>query len=425
MRSEVAGLQRQLDSLSAALVAEPQQEPHLQPVLFQQAYAPGEGATFTFADGQSRLRLAAGLETLAVFSTKRTFPRGVPLLVLPDSPFGLKTNTFSAHARQSYLNATFSGPEVAGFQTGGNVLTFFQNDNLTADDYGLLVYFAYGELKNEDWRFSAGLQQDVFNPVSPTVLYLTKLYSSGNAGSYRGQLRLERCLDVADDLDVVAQFALSDPRSFLVASDLGRLTEDNGWPNVEGRVEFGFGGKTEVRGAAVAPLRVGLSGVVGQLRTSRTGFAPPAALPPRSVIDVWGMGVDVQAGFGDRFGFAGEFFYGQGLGDYNAGVLQSFNSMTFDSVRTVGGFSEVYFYCSPTFHVHLGYGIDNPDDADLAQTQIRRNQTYYVTAIWDWSRSFQIGFEVDYRRTDYTQFQPNTFLNADAVVFGTRVLWRF
>jgi hypothetical protein len=35
--------------------------------------------------------------------------------------------------------------------------------------------YAFGELKNDQWRFAAGLQQDVFNPVSPTIVYLTKM----------------------------------------------------------------------------------------------------------------------------------------------------------------------------------------------------------------------------------------------------------
>ena len=31
----------------------------------------------------------------------------------------------------------------------------------------------------------------------------------------------------------------------------------------------------------------------------------------------------------------------------------------------------------------------------------------------------------DYRKTDYTQFQPNAFLDSDAVLFASRFLWRF
>lgn len=37
----------------------------------------------------------------------------------------------------------------------------------------------------------------------------------------------------------------------------------------------------------------------------------------------------------------------------------------------------------------------------------------------------QLGLEVDYRKTDYTEFQPNVFLDSDAVTIATRFLWRF
>lgn len=413
------------DDAVSLLEALPKKESLIQPVTMRQTSGEGPGTTIALADGQSRLRLSVGLDTLAVFSTNRTFPRGLPLLVFPDSPIGASTNTFSAHARQSYINASLAGPQAGDFQVGGNVLAFFQNDNLVADDYGLLVYYAYGELKNSDWRFAAGLQQDVFNPVSPSVIYITRMYGSGNTGSYRGQLRAERFLTVNEDLDIIAQVALSDPLSFLVTDDLGRLLEDNGWPNVEARLEFGMGGKRSIRGTKVSPVRLGVSGVIGQIRTAGTLLGPPSSLLPRSEIDIRGFGADIQVAVNDQFGFAGEFFFGQGLGDYNGSVLQNFNSSTLTQIRSIGGFGEVYYYCSPEVHLHLGYGLDDPRDSDLAVTQIRRNRTFFSTLIWDCSKSVQISLEVDFRRTDYTQFQPNAFLDADSVVIGTRFLWRY
>lgn len=374
---------------------------------------------------ESQLKLTLGVDFLAVASTKRTFPRGLPLLVLPDSPFGASTNTFSAHARQSFINASLSGPTIGDFQLGGNVLAFFQNDNLTSDDYGLLVYFAYGELKNESWRFAAGLQQDVFNPVSPTVLYLTKLYASGNTGSYRGQFRIERFFESTHGLNVTTQFALSDPLSFLVTDDLGRVTEDNGWPNVEARIQFDLGEKLMVRGAETTPIRIGASSLIGQIRTVSTILGPPSSLPPRSIIDVWGLGADIQIAIGERLGFVAEFFGGQGLGDYNGGILQSSNIATLDPVRSIGGFGELYYYFDPTVHCHAGYGIDDPRDSDLAPIQMLRNESFYATLIWDISKSLQLGLEIDYRKTSYTKFLPNAFLDADAVVFGSKLQWRF
>lgn len=305
------------------------------------------------------------------------------------------------------------------------MLTFVQNDNLTADDYGLLVYYAFGELKNERWRFAAGLQQDVFNPVSPTVVYLTKLYASGNTGSYRGQFRVERFWQQADNMGATLQFALSEPLSTLVTSGAGRITEDNGWPNVETRMEVGFGPRGEIRGSTRRPLEVGMSGVIGQFRTTRTLLADPGTLPARAVIDTWGVGTDAEWWASDSWGIRGEYYYGQGLGEYNGGILQSFNSVTLDEVRSSGGFGELFCYLTDAFHVHVGYGRDDPRDGDLAATQIRRNQTYFCNLVWDLSRAVQLGLEVDYRKTDYTQFAPNAFLESDAVVVATRFLWRF
>lgn len=392
---------------------------------FGMGAAAGEGITVSLLNSANRLKITGGLDTLTLFSTKRPFPSGLPLFMLPDSPFGLDTNSFDLHARQSYLSALFTGPNLGTFQTSGQFLTFVQNDNLTDDDYGLLVYYAFGELKNDRWRFAAGLQQDVFNPVSPTIVYLTKMYASGNTGSYRGQLRAERYFQDGADAGATVQVALSEPLSTLVSSGLGRITEDNGFPNVETRVEFGFGPRGEIRGGTRRPLEWGVSGVVGQFRTTRTLLADPADLPPRAVIDTWGIGTDIEWWGSDCFGARGEFYHGQGLGEYNGGVLQSFNSVTLEEVTSSGGFGEVFGYLTDSFHVHVGYGIDDPQDSDLAPTQILRNQTYFCNFVWDLSKAVQLGLQVDYRKTDYTQFQPNAFLDADGVIIGSRFLWRF
>jgi hypothetical protein len=369
----------------------------------------------------SRFKVFGSVDTLAVFSTSRPFPSGIPLFLLPESPTGLDTNTFDLHARQTSLGAAVAGPKLGEFQSAATILTFLQNDNLTADDYGLLVYYAYGELKNESWRFAAGLQQDIFNPVSPSVVYLTKMYASGNSGSYRGQLRAERFFQQGDLVGTTVQVGLSEPLSSLVTDSAGRIEEDNGWPNVEGRVEFGLG----ERSGETRPLEVGFSGVVGQFRTTRTVLADPATLPPRAVIDTWGVGADVEWRLSNIWGTRAEFFHGQGLGEYNAGVGQSFNSNTFREITTTGGYGEVYCYLTETLHTHVGYGVDDPRDGDLAATQIRRNETLFVNTIWDISRSMQVSFEVDYRQTAFTEFQPGAFRDADGVIFATRFLMQF
>lgn len=384
-------------------------------------YTPGDGLTVTMLNGQSKLKLFGQFSAIGVFSTDRPFSAGLPLLMLPPSPFGLNTNTFDLHARQTAFGASFSGPEVLGFTPGAYFLGFVQNDVLTSDAYGFLPYNAYGELKNDRWRIAAGLINDVFNPVSPTIISLGKLFGSGNTGSFRGQARLEHFYKPSDAFQLTSQFALSEPVSSVVTNN-ARILEDNGWPNVEGRLAAGLGPVEELAGGRKQRrAEIGVSGTVGQLRTSRLITAPTdPEIPNRAIVNTWGLGLDGQVAVTDRIGFAGEFFIGQGLGEYNGGVLQSFNSRTLRAIRSRGGWGEVYCYVTDQLHLHTGYGIDAPLRQDLAPTQFARNQTYFANLVWDASKVLQISFEVDYRRTDYV-----TFRNADGLVFLTQMLWRF
>ena len=127
-------------SLNSPPIPDPGQAPSAS------SYTPGEGVTISMLNNTSRLNIGVNLSGLAVFSTARPYSPGLPLFLWPASPDGLATNTFDLHARQSTLYARFTGPEVWGLTPGGEILTLFLNDNLTSDNYGLMVYYAYGEL---------------------------------------------------------------------------------------------------------------------------------------------------------------------------------------------------------------------------------------------------------------------------------------
>jgi hypothetical protein len=371
-------------------------------------------------NGTSTLKLFGQFSALGVFSTARPFPPGNPLLLFPRLDPGRNTNTFDLHARQTSFGATFTGPEVLGLNPGARFLAYIFNDNLVSYEYGFLPVTAYGELKNETWRFATGLQSDVFNPVSPRMITLVDLTFSGDAGSYRGQARLERFYKPSDALELTAQVALSEPTS-TIFTDNRRILEDNGWPNVEGRLAAGLGPVLDLAGGRKArPVEVGVSGVVGQLRNSVL-FATPDTPPPEvcSVVLVWGVGADVRAAVTDRFGLVGEVFLGQSLGEYNAMIGQSFGR-DLRPIRGAGGFAEAYFYFTDQFHLHAGYGLDPPVVRNLGPAQIARNQTYYANLIWDTNRTVQVSAGVQYRKTDYVVLP-----DADGVVFLMQFLWRF
>jgi hypothetical protein len=386
------------------------------------APAQAQGQIVSLLSDSTRLEIFVNLSALAVVSTDRPFAAGIPFLLLPESPFGFHTNTFDLHARQTNFGLVFTGPKIKGLTTHGTLLAFIAADNLVADTYGLLPFLAFGELRNEKWRFLAGLNLDVFNPLNPTIIPISVLYGSGNTGEYRGQIRLERYFDPSPDTHFTIQFDIGEPVGSIV-TDNRRLLEDNGWPNVELRLAAALGPiKERSGGRTLRSFELGVSGVIGELRTTGIITSPgEVESPDRQVVPVQGIGLDLQLALGQRFGLLAEGYLGTGLGEYGGGILQSFNAINFEVIGSSGGFAEVYAYIFGDLHFHAGYGIDDPGNNDLALLQIPRNQTGYASLFWDLSRIVQLSIEGDYRKTNF--FRP--LRTADGLVFMGQVLFRF
>jgi hypothetical protein len=312
------------------------------------------------------------------------------------------------------------GPEICGFQSGGQLLIYLYGESPFANLYGAFFAFAYGELKNDDWRFAFGLNQDVFNPLNPNTLNFGYGLDAGNTGFIRGSFRVERFLKPTDDFQITLQSAIGQPvvsefATPFPGSDL-TLGETNGWPNVEGRVALGFGNLEQLYGSPLPSRRfeVGVSGLIGQVRTSTTAN--------RVLATTAGVGLDITANITDRFGFKGEFYKGQAMGSYFGGSGQSVNIETFQAIRSLGGFAETWFYLTPKLHTHWGGGIDDPRNGDVGNNQRTQNQFVFGNLIWDPTRNLQLGFEVSRYDTDWNL--PN-IPDTHAWIFHTRVALKF
>jgi hypothetical protein len=284
-----------------------------------------------------------------------------------------------------------------------------------------LPYQAFGELKNETWRFAGGLQSDIFAPLLPTVLPFSYLMASGNTGVFRGQLRAERFYYPAVDEQITLTAGLSEatPTIFnnsTIVTGSPALTEDNGIPNLEMRASWAVGQPVQVGLEAKRPFEVGLSTLAGQQRTT---LAVPLT---RVVDDVFGVAADFRWKINDRWGFAGEVFHGQAIGTYGGGVFQSVNSATFQPVHATGGWGQVDYYFTPCLHSHFGAGIDDPANSELNAGQIALNHTVFANLIWDVNTTFRIAGELTFRETDYVA--PAVFSN-DSVGMHVQLQWKF
>lgn len=384
------------------------------------SFTPGKGVTLQA--GGNQLRLWAEAKLLGFSSSRYVFNPGQPLVVSPKDPDA----SYDLSAQQSMVYAAFQGPKWGSWSPGGFAL-FTLQDNLLAEGYSFTPVVFYGDLGNGGWRIAAGQQFDVFAPRDPDNLTSGKLATTGNPGAYRPQLRLERRAALSAGSEALLQLAVSSPITTALPSSFDlttlqtqELVEDNGWPNLEGRLSFGFGAPAErAGGRQLRPLELGVSGVVGQLRVlDNIRPTDPLTLDfDRTTVSVWGAALDGQIALGRSFGLSGELYTGQGLGEYMAGIFQSYNRTSNRAVPTSGGWGQVYVYPAENLRFNVGYGIDNATGAGVFG--LLKNSAIFANLVWDVNAWLQLGLEGNYKFTLY-----DTFGEKDAWVVISQVMFR-
>jgi hypothetical protein len=368
-------------------------------------YAPGAG--FSLRSGDSLLRIWAEAKLLGLSSNRSVFNPGQPLIVSPKDP----GSSLDLTAQQSTVGAAFQGPRWGSWTPGGYAL-FTLQDNILAEGYSFTPVVFYGDLGNGGWRIAAGQQFDVFAPRDPDNLTSGKLATTGNPGAYRPQLRLERRAALSAGSEALLQLAVSSPITTALPSSFDltslqtqELVEDNGWPNLEGRLSFGFGAPAErAGGRQLRPLELGVSGVVGQLRVldNIRSTDPLTLRADRSLVTVWGTALDGRLALGRHLSLSGELYSGQALGEYMAGILQTYNRRSNQAVPTSGGWAQLGAALNDHLRVHAGYGIDTADDS--GRFGLSLNSTAFANLIWDVNPWLQLGLEANYKLTTYDRF---------------------
>jgi hypothetical protein len=115
----------------------------------------------------------------------------------------------------------------------------------------------------------------------------------------------------------------------------------------------------------------------------------------------WSANLDVYCPLGERWGLQGELFWGDVLGTFLGGINQGIDPVTRRKIRSRGGWAEVWFQASDTWHFHAGCGLDDPLDGSLSLGRRSRNQVYYANAIYRFTELFDVGLEVSWWETEY------------------------
>lgn len=388
-------------SLSAPAAARPAQEgdyftwPELQAEMRRLAWSKGDFRVVPYGYLWGNM----------VYETARTAPIARSYTTWVESLDTQGEDAFTVDGRTTRLGLEVSGPRLWLFnnaQSGGRIEVDFQGDfNSTENKGGLLLRHAYVEVKDDYFRLLAGQTWDIISPLIPGTIMYTIFWDAGNVGYRRGQLRLERYLAFSDTFLLTVQGSLNQNIFSDSRGDPTVRAETDSWPVVEGRLGATLG----PRGPDGLPIVFGVSGHIGN---QGGDILPPDPVPQDDVRRrTWSLNADVRIPVSRWLGFQGEFYTGENMGTFLGGIGQGVNRDTLRSIRSTGGWFEVWYYWFADLHSHVGYCVDDPVDRDLTLAAQRiYNQVYFGNIVYDVTDRFELGLEVQSWRTLFVDQRP-------------------
>ena len=137
----------------------------------------------SLADSSVHVFFGANLKTTMLLTNRRPAPStGTAYLLLPKDATGVE-GTFDLNARASTIYLAADGPQLGSFKLGTKMVFYVIRD-LSDPAYGLLPALMYVDMKNDQWRFAAGQQVDVFAVLEQTGV--RHIAAGGNDGEGGG-----------------------------------------------------------------------------------------------------------------------------------------------------------------------------------------------------------------------------------------------
>jgi hypothetical protein len=303
------------------------------------------------------------------YTSDKTNNNDLPQFAVPrDASDSFPTGGVGATLRQTRVQArAFAAGVLGGDFTALVDVDFFggQQPSNGGRTFPLLrIRRAWARMNWDRFRVMAGQEAPPIaelNPSSLASIGLSSFSSSGNLWLWIPQIRATGDLNGGNGARVYVEGAILAPTGytaqgpFLTQPD---RAEQSKRPYLQSRIGVRWGG-----GGAPGELSVG--GHLGWI--SSTGD---------SLLDSRAVAVMLQVPLGRVLELRGEAFTGKAIAGLGGGAIGQNLGLNGVPVRTRGGWAQLLVKPSPEWELGGGYGIDDPQDADLNTATMRlKNQT--------------------------------------------------
>jgi hypothetical protein len=298
------------------------------------------------------------------YNTSPLVPGSFGGFALPDLP--INNPQFNISPGNTYLGVDIKWPKIGDWEINGKVdfdlrgPTPLRVNNIFAP----LFINIYGEAKTERYRILAGQTTDV---VTPTFSNSLNVYPAGflpgRIGFFRPQVRFETYQPISDGFTFIYQGAIAEAiQTFQVANEV--IGDQAGLPDGQSRLALGYGKPDPKDRYHRRPFELGVSGHIGKRSGTQLGD-----VITQQKFTTWSGNIDLTFKIGSKLRFDAEFFNGSVLGDYTAGVFQTFNPAGLVSIRAAGAWAQLTYDINDKWQVNASYGRDDPFNRDLAPGQ--------------------------------------------------------
>ena len=310
-------------------------------------------------------------------------------------------DNFTMTARASRVGVNISGPENDGLRTSGKLeIDFASGDSETSNQVRMRQAYLNMNWKNSDFSLLAGQAWDVVSPLNPPTIDFGVLWWSGNPGARRPQIRATKGFDLGNGnkMTLAGALARNMGRSDSLGSVATETGEDHGAPMLQGRMGFVLG-KT----------KFGFSGHYAQEEYDLD------ATGRNRDFDSWSANVDLVQPINSWLTIKGEGFTGENLNQIFGGIGQGVDTTTMKEIESKGGWIAACMKPHDKWTFNVGYGIDDPDDDDLASGARTKNEAIFGNVIYAVNKNTDVGLEIQNRKTEYKDIADGDDLRIQAM----------
>ena len=293
---------------------------------------------------------------------------------------GNSDGIFYLTARQTRFGLALKGISFGNFKVTGKIEVDFHSSNVPENKAYNFMRHAFLKISNGSFSIIAGQTSDIISPLYPSTLNYPVLWGAGNIGYRRPQFRVSQDFKAGKNV-----YTIEGGITRTIAGDYdGDGINDgiaSGFPTFQARIagKFALG--------ASSSLQIGVSGHYGESGGAEKYTSNSINVDFLLVIS--------------KFKLIAEYFSGKNLGTYLGGIAQNVNLATNEEINARGFFVNAVADVSKKVQFSLGYGMDNPDDANLSDGFRSKNTSLFGNFVIKLSPSLKVGLEISNWITDY------------------------